>query len=100
MIGMVVAVLAGATGGVLLMALLVAGRQRHTWAAECGRCHGVREAGPRRQLYLEVWDSYGNMYEKYPVGDGELLGTRPVDAQLLMDVRQVVGRLNEMSAGA
>lgn len=86
-------VFAGAAAGIVIFGALTR-RRAVRWTVECGRCHTEREAGPRRQLYLEVWDSYGNMYEKFPVGAGELLSTRQVDAALMMDVRQLVGRIN------
>lgn len=62
----------------------------------CGKCHeeGRLQPGDRQQLFVEVWDSYGQMYEHWPVGDGELLNSRKVDFELLRDIRNRVASLN------
>ena len=64
----------------------------------CGRCHeaGRAEPGDRQQLFVELWDNYGQMYEKWPVGEGELLNTRTVDFELLREIRQRVQHLNAL----
>ena len=63
---------------------------------ECGTCHERRDPTPgeRQQLFLELWDSEGRMYEKWPVGDGELLARRTVDFSILREIRQRVQAIN------
>jgi hypothetical protein len=90
----------GVRWGALTMGILAARRVARRWTVQCGDCHATREAGPRRQLYLEVWDSYGNMYEKFPVGAGEMLNTRAVDPSLMAQVRSVVQRINAETGAA
>ena len=92
----------------------VLARRRPGWRVECAGClthraiggattvasdddgtvPAPRTAGPRRQLYLELWDSYGNLYEKWAVGRGEQLATRDVGPWLLDQVAGLVRRLN------
>lgn len=64
----------------------------------CGRCHeaGRADRTDRQQLYVELWDSYGQMYDRWPVGEGELLNTRAVDFELLRELRQRVAHLNAL----
>lgn len=38
------------------------------WIVTCGNCADRRHAGPRRQLSIELWDSYGNQYKQWRVG--------------------------------
>lgn len=69
-----------------------------TWTVVCGRCSSIREPGPRRQLSVEVWDSYGMMYKQWYVGEGEQLGTRPVGSWLLDAIAAEVRRINAYTA--
>lgn len=68
----------------------------------CGTCHERRDPTPgeRQQLYIELWDNEGRMYEKWPVGDGELLNRRTVDFALLREIRQRISVINAVRRNA
>ena len=55
-------------GGLVVALVTAAGRKRAPaepgrWIATCGACAKEQRQGPRTQLYVELWDSYGMMYE-------------------------------------
>jgi hypothetical protein len=72
--------------------------RRRGWPVECRDCHQAVEVGPRRQLYVELWDSHGMLYGKWAVGNGEIIGSRPVGPWLLDVLGANVTRLNKFQA--
>jgi hypothetical protein len=79
--------------GYVLRALLERAN-RTRWPVRCGQCASEREPGPRRQLSVELWDSYGMQYKQWRVGTlGELLDTRAVGPWLLQAIATEVLRL-------
>lgn len=72
------------------------------WVTVCGECareasHG---AADRTQLYVELWDTFGMMYAKVPVGVGENLQTQPVGPWLVTALKGQVEQINRMQAEA
>lgn len=65
-----------------------------TWRVVCGQCATVRVAGPRRQLSIELWDSYGNQYKAWHVGKGEFLDTKAPGPWLYQQLEAEVTRIN------
>lgn len=72
----------------------------HVVQVTCGTCQQEKRTGPRRQLFVEVWDSYGVQYYQAPVGDGELKNSRPVDGMLLADLKDQVARVGALQRAA
>jgi hypothetical protein len=56
--------------------------------------------GVRRQLHVELWDTYGMLYAKYPVGEGEDLRSQPVGPWLTAALKAQVEQINTMQAKA
>jgi hypothetical protein len=74
MIPYLLAALALPLGWILRWRLTAA---RGTWVTRCGNCAQERTGGPRRQLFVEIWDSNGTMYKQWHVGrQGEFKDTR------------------------
>jgi hypothetical protein len=97
-----------AAGSAAVTALLVAAwkdsgpKTVRRWVTVCGAC--AREAShdhqDRTQLYVELWDTFGMMYAKYPVGVGENLQTQPVGPWLVSALKGQVEQINRMQAEA
>lgn len=105
MIGYVVLFVAGGGVGLIVGALLNAAKARPVFAPAavewvCTKCGQVTppERGERRQLNLEVWDTYGHMIAQWPVGEGEQLGSRAIGPWVEAEVGAVVASHNAASA--
>lgn len=69
------------------------------WTVVCGTCSLEREAGPRRQLTIEVWDTYGNQYKQWRVGRwGENHDTRKPGTWLWQQIAAEIARLEGLIA--
>jgi hypothetical protein len=90
------------SSGALLMAMLASGKRPVAWVVQCAQCgHEVPHTGhDRRQLHVELWDTYGMLYAKYPVGEGEDLRSQPVGPWLTAALKQQVENVNAMQARA
>jgi len=73
--------------------------RRPAWPVVCGECRRRWDRGPRRQLKLELWDTYGMLYESWPTGVGEFLDTRPVTADMVDRIARAVRRVNDFQRG-
>lgn len=94
---------AGLSAGIVaMMVALVFGRRKMPGPIPvmCGKCLEEKRTGPRRQLYLELWDTYGMQYTHWPVGDGELKNSRPVDGTLLAEIKGEVARVGALQRAA
>lgn len=89
-------------GIVVVVAVLLAGRRPpRPIAVTCAVCTAAGRTGPRQQLYIEVWDGYGNMYGHYPAGAGERADSRAAaDPTLWADVVRDVERVNALQRAA
>lgn len=94
-IGFAVATVA-ATFGWILRARMP--REHATWPVECRDCHKEYDTGPRRQLFVQLWDTHGMMYASWPVGVGELLASQAPGPWLWDRITQDVARLNKFQA--
>lgn len=70
------------------------------WPTRCGVCGREQLEGPRRQLFVEIWDSYGMQYKQWAVGKGELLHSRPPGPWLWDAITVELARLDALTHAA